>query len=78
MQRGLSGQKERSGTGDVATGGGVARGRPNTRGLAAVWACAEGLGLGVSWLGCRISTEKPGGGWVPAWSVLQGKPRDVW
>lgn len=48
MQGGLSGQKERSGTGDVATRGGVARGRPNTGGavLAAVWACAEGDGAG--------------------------------
>lgn len=45
-QGGLSGQKERSGTGDEATRGELPGAAPTPGGLASVWACAEGAGAG--------------------------------
>lgn len=77
---GLSRQKERSGTDDVARRWEL----PKTAqtlllGLVGWFGLCGRRGLGVLVIGgVKCSREKPGGGWVPVWSVLQGKPRDVW
>jgi hypothetical protein len=69
---------KRSGTDDVGSPGSCL-GLPGWHGVGGCSGlCRRGKGWAFNWSGVRCPLEKPGGGWVPVWSVLQGKPRDVW